>query len=189
MSSRPAVDAAGALRGARAAPGNRQAVAALLEAQFHHMGRDVTHPGGNLLRRMGFVRQPPPPGTRRAVARYVRPGGSSLVAIWPFALCIGDERGAAIVPRRGRVSWWPLACQPDCFTVRELGVVRAGCSPCPEPLLRRVFLWLAEYEETVDRLVGTAHREPAEAAARAAPGGGYALHASWRTHAYAGYAR
>jgi hypothetical protein len=115
----------------------------------------------------------------------VRRHGPTLVAIWPFALCIGDRRGAALLPRRGRASWWPLASQPDCFTARELSAVRAGCTACPEPLVHRALLWLAEYEQTVDGLVGTTHREPAEAGARARPGEGYALHASWRTHAEA----
>jgi hypothetical protein len=181
----PPVDARTCLAHARDAPGGRTTLARLLEAQFHHMGRDVTHPEGNLLPRMGFARQTAPPGRRTAVTRYVLRRGSMLVAVWPFALCIGDRRGAALLPRRGRASWWPLASQPDCFTARELTAVRAGCTACPEPLVHRALLWLAEYEQTVDGLVGTAHREPAEAGARARPGEGYALHASWRTHAEA----
>lgn len=43
----------------------------------------------------------------------------------------------------------------------------------------------AEYEQEVEALVGTAHREPADPGARASPGDGYGLQASWRTHAAA----
>lgn len=181
MTARHAVDAAACLTAARARPGGRREIAALLEAQFHHLGRDVTHPDGNVLRRLGFLRQRPPAGRRTAVTRYVRTDGL-LVAVWPFALCVGDARGAALLPRRGRPSLWPLAAQPDCFTARELGVARRGCVACPDPLVGRAFAWLASYEQAVDGLVGTAHREPVETRHRAAPGDGYALHAAWRTH-------
>lgn len=185
MSAHGPVDARRCLAAARDAPGSRTAVAALLEAQFHHMGRDVSHPAGNVLRRLGFVRQGPPPGRRTAVARYVRSSDAQLVAIWPFALCVGDRRGAALLPRRGRASWWPLATQPDCFTARELSALRAGCTACPGPLVGRALGWLADYEREVETLVGTAHREPSDPGSRASAGDGYGLQASWRTHAAA----
>jgi hypothetical protein len=179
----PAVDTQRCVDAATAEPGGRGAIAALLEAQFHHMGRDVQHPAGNLLHRLGFTRQRPPSGLRTGTSRYVLSDGPVLVAIWPFALCIGDRRGAALLPRRGRASWWPVASQPDCFTARQMAAARAGCVACPAPLVGRAFLWLAGYEQAVDDLVGTAHREPAERSARAGPGDGYALQAAWRTHA------
>ncbi|MDO9407025.1 hypothetical protein [Patulibacter sp.] len=181
MTAHPPVDASACLAAARGRPGGRREIAALLEAQFHHLGRDVMHPDGNVLRRLGFVRQRPPAGLRTATTRYVRADGL-LVAVWPFALCVGDARGAALLPRRGRPSLWPLAAQPDCFTARQLGDARRGCVACPGPLVGRAFAWLASYELAVDDLVGTAHRAPAEERHRAAPGGGYALHAAWRTH-------
>lgn len=183
--SAPVVDARRCAAEATARPGARPAIARLLEAQFHHMGRDVGHPDGNVLTRIGFRRQRAPEGLRTGVTRYVLADGPALVAIWPFALCIGDHRGAALLPRRGRASWWPLAGQPDCFTARQLGVVREGCVACPDPLVQRALAWLAAYEEAVDGLVGTAHREPAERSARARPGEGYALQRAWRTHATA----
>ncbi|MGX6447629.1 hypothetical protein ACVU7I_06125, partial [Patulibacter sp. S7RM1-6] len=156
MAHEPPVDARRCLRHARADPAGRSAMAALLEAQFHHMGRDVTHPGGNVLAALGFVKQRAPAGVRRGVSRYVLAAGTPLVAVWPFALCVGDHRGAALLPRRSRALWWPLAGQPDCFTLRDLASLRAGCAPCPRPVLRRALLWLADYEERVDARVGTA---------------------------------
>lgn len=183
MSARPSVDGERCLAAARAAPGARTTIAALLEAQFHHMGREVTHPDGNVLARLGLVRQAPPRERRTAVARYVGTDGARLVAVWPFALCVGDRRGGALLPRRGRASWWPLAAQPDCFTARELGLARAGCAPCPDDLVARALRWIASYEARVEGLVGTAHRAPADPRARAAAGGDYALAAAWRVHA------
>lgn len=55
---------------------------ALLDVQFWLMGRDVEHPGGNLLCRFGFTREPAPhhvggPG------RYTWTQGERVIVLWP----------------------------------------------------------------------------------------------------------
>ncbi|WP_210490936.1 hypothetical protein [Patulibacter sp. SYSU D01012] len=185
MSARAPVSRARALAAARADPGGRAAVAALLEAQFHHLGRDAAHPDGNVLRRLGFRREAAPPGRRRAVTRYVRSGPDDVVALWPFALCVADGDGTVLVPRRGRASWSPLAARPDVHDLDGLHAVRQAARPCGARGLSRVCAWLGGHERAVAALVGTGHRAPAEARSRAAPGDPYDLADAWTLHAVA----
>jgi len=185
MTRHAPVDSASALQRASAAPGHPAAIAELLEIQFHHLGRDATHREGNLLRRVGFVRQPAPPGLRTGVSRYVAQRDGRTIAVWPFALFTGGADGAAIVPRRGQPSWLPVCGLPDVFTLRAFRAVRQRSLPCPAAALADALAWLVGYERAIGSLVGDRHRIPAEERARGGAAATYLLDRPWRTHVLA----
>jgi hypothetical protein len=150
----------------------------LVDHQFRLLGRDVEHPGGNLLMRAGFVREPAPQG--RGVTRYRLRRASLTVVVWPFAMLVGR----CLLPRVDGAAAWRGA-PPDLRHPQELRALLEDLDPCRPAPLARTMAWLAGWERWVEASVGLAHRAAPLGPASAAPAGGLALYGEWEQRAAA----
>jgi hypothetical protein len=130
----------------------------LLDVQFWLMGRDVEHPGGNVLARLGFRREASPePGGR---SRYCASEPGTQVVIWPCGMFLGTEHHGCLMVRGHQpttVDGSTVAGLSDAAQVLELG--REG-APAEPGLLAHAAHWFAGYERRVEDLGGIAHRVP-----------------------------
>lgn len=139
------------------------------------LGRDVSHPQGNLLLRCGLTRERPPEGARgNSVYTAVLPGGGSL-KLWGFGvLCDGGE-DAVFMARDGftprmvdtaRVQWPVFDAEGlrDAWAPRTFREQR-GCRATVVMLAE----WLARYEQWVADGVGLSWRGACFAERRKAP--------------------
>jgi len=130
----------------------------LLDVQFWLMGRDVEHPDGNLLLRLGFTRErSPSPGLP---SRYHRRDAEGPVVIWPCGLYLSTPDHDCLLVR-GR----PPAVVGDVdpgsmFDPAEVIAAMQRGRPCPPAALTQASRWLADYESAIAHTVGVAHRVP-----------------------------
>jgi hypothetical protein len=133
-------------------------VAHLVDVQFWLMGRDVEHPGGNLLPRLGFSREPAP--RSGLPTRYRRETPTLRVIVWPCGILFSAEELDSLLVR-GQ----PLAVVAGihCGSLHnstELVAASVQGRPCPPTALGAACQWFAEYEESVRAIAGVAHRVP-----------------------------
>jgi len=152
----------------------------LVDLQFWLLGRDAEHPGGNLLTRAGFAREPAPPG-RPGTTRYRLSRGPFTVVVWPFGIALGR----CLLPRAGEPAAW-AGPPPDIHHPNELRSLLRTASGCHPDDLARAWTWLAGWERWVDATSGLAHRTaPASAAATLASTAPPALYREWEQRAAA----
>ncbi len=170
---------------------NRSFVA-LLDVQFWLMGRDVEHPGGNLLCRLGFIREPASTGAwsgRSAPSRYTRPAapGSTEpeVVIWPCGMLLVASGCRSLVVRGGIPVLAPDRGPDGLYDQAEVYAQWRRGSPCTAQALAQVSRWFARYECRVDELVGIEHRVPRpDTAPSLAPPQPCSLHSEWTSLAH-----
>jgi hypothetical protein len=154
-------------------------LARVLDVQFWLMGRDVEHPDGNLLTRLGLTRQRVP--DRPWPSRYRRDEPDGHVLIWPCGLFLqAAEHGCLLV--RGRV---PAAVRGDrlagVYELSEVEAVQRTGGTCPPGALARACDWFARYEADVTASAGVGHRRPRPGSAPAlAPPEPCSLEPRWR---------
>ncbi len=133
----------------------------LLDVQFWQIGRDVEHPDGNLLVRLGFTRTTQP-GDPRTPGRYQRQDGAAghtSVFLWRCGLYLGSVEHAVLLVR-GRRPRVVHVYPDDVYDQDEVWALHAAGSPCSCTELREASVWLADYEASVEQLAGVAHRQP-----------------------------
>jgi hypothetical protein len=133
-------------------------LARVLDVQFWLMGRDVEHPDGNLLIRLGLTRQRV--ADRPWPSRYRRDEADGHVLIWPCGLFLqGAEAGCLLV--RGRtpatVSGNRLA---DVYDLSDVEAAQRTGGTCTPAALARASQWFARYEAEVTAIAGVGHRRP-----------------------------
>lgn len=142
------------------APRTRAAtpIAHLSDVQFWLMGRDVEHPDGNLLVRLGFARERAPQPT--LPTRYRRTDARRPVFLWPCGLLLDGGAGSCLLVRGHEPAHVP-DLDPECLydpqeVIAELRHGRA----CPPEVLAHACRWFADYERAVDTTAGVGHRVP-----------------------------
>ncbi|MGX6450126.1 hypothetical protein ACVU7I_18970, partial [Patulibacter sp. S7RM1-6] len=134
-------------------------IAHLLEVQFWLMGRDVERPDGNLLLRLGFVREPVPPG-RKGSSRYRRREPDGGVLLWTCGLLL-DARGVRCLLVRGHPpAVASVERTPDIYGTAEVLALLQRSPASPPAATTRALRWLADYEAAVLRAAGVGHRTP-----------------------------
>lgn len=143
----------------------------LLDLQFWLMGRDVEHPDGNVLCRIGFTREPHPEAHRPSRYTCIAPAGR--VIIWPCGILLpasATSENPANTDIGGSEECLVLrGCAPALVSAQNVcdthdpaqlhAELQRGTS-CPPQVLRNVCRWFSRYEQTVDTIVGIAHRTP-----------------------------
>lgn len=128
----------------------------LLDLQFWLMGRDVVHPAGNVLLRLGFVRDEA--AGERLPARYIRSDHLGLVIVWRCGLYLPAGRTLMVRGHEpGSAAPSGLAGLYDTSAV--FGALD-NAQACSSQALADACLWLADYEGQVEDAVGTGHRRP-----------------------------
>lgn len=138
----------------------------LFDVTLWCLGRDVNHPGGNLLLRRGLGRERPPPELRaHSVYTAMLPGGGGL-KLWGFGVLCEGREGAISIARDGftprlvdkAAVRWPVfqaehlhAASREPFTCEE----RRSCRAAVVMLAQ----WLALYEEWVTEHLGSEWRQ------------------------------
>jgi hypothetical protein len=152
----------------------------VLDVQFWLMGRDVEHPDGNLLARLGFTRQKVP--DRPWPSRYRRAEADGYVVIWQCGMFLQAAEHACLLLRGLPSATVTGSRLDDLYDVAEVRVVLDQGRPCPPAGLAQASLWLARYEEAVSAAVGVGHRVPrpgAEATPALAPPEPCSLEREW----------
>ncbi len=126
----------------------------LLDLEFWLIGRDIEHPDGNLLVRLGFDREPAPDGTPLH-SRYRWTSAAANVVLWAWGLYFQQE-GAGLLLARGGRGAVPLDRAPDIY-VPPAAVAN---SQYPAAIVTDICRWLASYEDRVTTAVGLDHRVP-----------------------------
>ena len=155
------------------------ALGRVLDVQFWLMGRDVEHPGGNLLPRLGFTRQKVPDRPWPSRYRRAEPGG--YVIIWQCGLLLqGPGRGCLLL--RGREPAAVTRGQLDgLYDLDGVSAAQRQGSGCPPRTLARACRWFARYEAAVAATAGVAHRVPRPGSAPLlAPAEPCSLEREWR---------
>jgi hypothetical protein len=163
-----------------APPGEgKSALVRLLEVQFWLMGRDVEHPGGNLLLRLGFIRQTVP--DRPWPSRYRRAEAGGYAVIWRCGMFL-QASGHGCLLLRGMAPTAVAGDQVDgLYDLAEVAdVSRRGRSSPPSALIR-AGRWFAHYEAEVAATAGVGHRMPRPGSTPAlAPPEPCSLEREWR---------
>lgn len=128
----------------------------VLDVQFWLMGRDVEHPDGNLLVRLGFTRQK----VRPWPSRYRRTEADGHVVIWQCGMFLQNpEHGCLLL--RGMTPTAVTGSQlDDLYDLAEVKAVPHRGRPCPSAALLRASHWFAHYETAVEATAGVGHRVP-----------------------------
>lgn len=147
----------------------------LLDLQFWLIGRDVEHPDGNLLIRMGFNREPAPQTLAR-FSRYRRATRHEHVVLWSWGVFLQRSTTKVMLTRGGPPSTVHTPGPPDIYQPPPAG---AG-EPCSPAMLTDACAWLASYEDHVTSTAGLAHRVPRPGPApKLAPPEPWSLAAAW----------
>jgi len=151
----------------------------VLDLQFWLMGRDVEHPGGNLLLRLGFTRQKMP--DRPWSSRYRRSEPDGYVVIWRCGMYLHDPGHGCLLLR----SRTPAAATGDqlndIYDLDDVAAVQRRGRPCPPGALARACDWFARYEGAVEATAGVRHRVPRPGSApEFAPAEPCSLEKEWR---------
>lgn len=151
---------------------------ALLDVQFWFLGRDVEHPGGNLLCRLGLTREPAPELT--GPSRYTRSGSESGVIIWPCGMLLCGSEDDCLLLRGEQPALFRDRYLRDTYDPRFVVRQHQHGRPCLPGHLVVASRWFADYEASIEALVGTAHRAPRKGSApMLAPYEPCALTAQW----------
>lgn len=140
-------------------PGNEQsAFARVLDVQFWLMGRDVEHPHGNLLLRLGFTRQKVP--DRPWPSRYRRAEADGHVIIWPCGIFLQTPQHRCLLLRGMTPAEATDSQLDDLYDLADVLAVLHRGRPCPTAALMRASHWFADYETAVAATAGVGHRVP-----------------------------
>lgn len=130
----------------------------LVDVQFWLVGRDVEHPEGNLLVRLGFAREPAPHGD--LPTRYRRQTPTLRVVLWPRGVFFGTPQRDCLL-LRGRSPVVVAGVDPDTvYDPTQLTAAAVHGRPCPPDGLQAACDWFAGYEQDVAAVAGVAHRVP-----------------------------
>ena len=152
---------------ARQAPGpdgkaprsrGNSAFARLLEVQFWLLGRDVEHPDGNLLLRLGFTRQPAP--DHPWPSRYLREDAAGYAVIWRCGIFLDAPRHGCLLLRAMAPATVSRARVDDLYDLDEVARLQRQGGPCRPGALTGAARWFAGYEASVTTTAGLAHRVP-----------------------------
>ena len=144
--------------------------AALLHQQCWCWGYDVRRQvagrRANLLVELGFERVPAPDGVHGATTYRLCQSDGSMVTLWGFGLCFGDEAGGIFV---SRFAFWPrlgeTAAPETAFAAKHLAEFRAArrLDECQRALgyFSRALGWIAHYEQRAADIAGASHRAAA----------------------------
>jgi hypothetical protein len=143
------------------------------------MGRDVEHPDGNLLLRLGFTRQRVPGRPWPSRYRRAEPGGH--VVIWRCGLFLADQQDGCLLLRGKAPSAVTGDQLTDLYDLAEVAAVLDRGRPCPPETLARAGHWFARYEAAVASSAGVGHRVPRPGTtALLAPSEPCSLEREWR---------
>ncbi len=167
-------DLASALREGTDREATDSTLLGLLDLQFWLIGRDIEHPDGNLLIRMGFDREPAPDGLPvHSRYRWTSEGMNSV--LWAWGLFFQQE-GAGLLLTRGGRGAVPLGRAPDIYVPPPA----VANSRYPAGIITDICRWLASYEERVTTTVGLGHRVPRPGSSpRLAPPEPWSLASAW----------
>lgn len=145
----------------------------LMGQQFWLFGYDIRRPEGNVLVDLGFVRCPPPPGSRVTSSRYMLEDAPGLViGLWGFGMYFGDGQASGLFVDRNGIT----------LRLHTAGRLLDACwdpteSPSlqPVPAIRPAIVeakawlgvacgWMARYEAEIAARRGEAYRRTALAA-------------------------
>ena len=154
-------------------------VAGLVDVQFWLMGRDVEHPAGNVLLRLGFCREPcAQPGLP---TRYRREAPTVQVIAWPCGIFFGTDQLDYLLVRGHSPAVVVGIDVGLLYDPAEVFAAAACGSSCPPAAMQAACQWFAEYEESVRRIAGVAHRVPRPGSRPAlAPAEPCSLERAWR---------
>ncbi|HYZ57742.1 MAG TPA: hypothetical protein VE733_30160 [Streptosporangiaceae bacterium] len=172
-------DPARGLDGSTPAGSEQSAFVRVLDVQFWLMGRDVEHPDGNLLLRLGFTRQTVP--DRPWPSRYRRAEANGHVVIWQCGMFLQTPEHGCLLLRGMTPAAATDSQLDDLYDLAEvLAVLRRG-GPCPPAALMRASHWFADYETAVAATAGAGHRVPRPGSRPAlAPPEPCSLERAWR---------
>lgn len=145
----------GVLAGTSTMADGTSAMAHLLDVQFWLMGRDVEHPDGNLLQRLGFERETT--AAPFAPARYRRRGPEPEVIIWRCGLMIRTPEHDCLLLRGCE----PALVGPEVaamYNPVSVGATRDKSSPAPPQTISAAAGWFAAYEARIVEVAGVEHR-------------------------------
>lgn len=134
------------------------AVGHLLDVQFWLMGRDVEHPGGDLLVRLGFTREPA--RTPHLPSRYRKKEADAAVILWRCGLFLGTADHDCLLIRGFTPVIVPGVDPEPLFAPAEVQTAAEGRQPAPLAALADAARWFAAYEASVSGTVGVGHRTP-----------------------------
>jgi len=137
----------------------------LLSQQIWCWGRDILHPEGNHLCRIGFVRLPPPIEQHHCSSVYqLELGEGRFLVLRGFGIYFGDEAlGGVYLTRYSffpRYSSQARLPQP-CWAESDLPMLLVPGSDRREPCLRLLLSlldWIRGYETDVARTLGEGYR-------------------------------
>jgi hypothetical protein len=130
----------------------------VLDLQFWLMGRDVEHPDGNLLLRLGLARQRVP--DRPWPSRYRKAEADGYVLLWRCGIFL-QALGHGCLLVRGRPPAAATGDQVnDLYDLAEVAAVQRRGEPCPPEGLALASHWFARYEAAVAATAGVGHRAP-----------------------------
>jgi hypothetical protein len=147
----------------------------VLDLQFWLMGRDVEHPGGNLLLWPGFTRQKMPDRPWPSRYRRSEPDGARR------HLAVHDQGHGCLLLR----SRTPAAATGDqlndIYDLDDVAAVHRRGKPCPPEALARACDWFVRYEGAVEATADVRHRVPRPGSApKLAPTEPCSLEKEWR---------
>jgi hypothetical protein len=142
----------------------RHDAARLLDQQLWCWGRDISHPEGNLLLRLGMCRYRPAFATRDGTLYTARVGDSATIHLWGFGIYFVDAEHGGLFLRRG--SFRPrMGSRPDALGLHTAEQVEASTRPLPasasrsaRKLIEGFARWVAQYEHWIAETLGVTYR-------------------------------
>jgi hypothetical protein len=143
----------------------RRELARLIDQQWWCWGRDVCHPEGNLLLRLGLCRSRPAVPSRDGTLYSARVEEHSAIYLWGFgAYYVEEARGGLYVGRTGNFA--PRRSErPDAWGLHssdELMAISRPLQPRDLPQAAALFeglaRWIARYEHWLAENLGVEYR-------------------------------
>ncbi|MFE6647390.1 hypothetical protein ACFVJS_12560 [Nocardioides sp. NPDC057772] len=168
----------GVLAGTSTMGDDISALAHLLDVQFWLMGRDVAHPDGNLLQRLGFERQTT--ADPSVPARYRRCEPDPEVIIWRCGLLLRVPQHDCLLLRGCE----PVLVGSEVAAMHnpvDVGAARAHSTRAPAQAIKTSATWFASYEASIADIAGVRHRDaPPRIRPALAPPEPCSLERAWR---------
>jgi hypothetical protein len=138
---------------------------ALLDQQLWCWGRDIRHPGGNVLRRYGFLAQRPAHPDRGSTAYVLDSCAERTLVLWGFGVFCGDAAGGGLFLKRYEYTPRLTAQHLPPWVLWHPGHLPPGRDPESsddrirlQGLYTDALEWIASYERWVAERFGLAYR-------------------------------